>query len=110
MSPNDSIVNFEANSFLDMNHWVSGWVDWNLALDLTGGPNWARNFVDAAVIVNATADEFYKQPMFYALGHFSKFVPEGSVRVEVGLATNTGIRAVAFRTPSGCLVIIFYNR
>nr|CAD7448937.1 unnamed protein product [Timema bartmani] len=94
----------------DMNHWVSGWVDWNLALDLTGGPNWARNFVDAAVIVNATADEFYKQPMFYALGHFSKFVPEGSVRVEVGLSTNTGIRAVAFRTPSGCLVIIFYNR
>nr|CAD7431410.1 unnamed protein product [Timema monikensis] len=94
----------------DMNHWVSGWVDWNLALDLTGGPNWARNFVDAAVIVNATADEFYKQPMFYALGHFSKFVPEGSVRVQVNLSTNTGIQAVAFRAPSGCLVIIFYNR
>nr|CAD7603336.1 unnamed protein product [Timema genevievae] len=94
----------------DMSHWVSGWVDWNLALDLTGGPNWARNFVDAAVIVNATANEFYKQPMFYALGHFSKFVPEGSVRVEVGLSTNTGIRAVAFRAPSGCIVIIFYNR
>nr|CAD7420397.1 unnamed protein product [Timema poppensis] len=94
----------------DMNHWVSGWVDWNLALDLTGGPNWARNFVDAAVIVNATADEFYKQPMFYALGHFSKFVPEGSVRVQVNLSTNTGIQAVAFRTPSDCLVIVFYNR
>ncbi|XP_069998576.1 putative glucosylceramidase 3 [Penaeus vannamei] len=63
------------------NHWVTGWLDWNLALDTTGGPNWAGNRVDAPVIVNATADEFYKQPMFYALGHFSKFVPAGSVHV-----------------------------
>ncbi len=47
-----------------------GWVDWNFALDEQGGPNWVRNFVDAPVITNATADEFYKQPMFYALAHF----------------------------------------
>ena len=23
----------------DLNHWVTGWTDWNLALDLLGGPN-----------------------------------------------------------------------
>lgn len=49
---------------------VGGWIDWNLALDTKGGPNWASNFVDSPIIVNAKADEFYKQPMFYALGHF----------------------------------------
>ncbi len=46
-----------------LRNWVIGWVDWNLALNERGGPNWVLNFVDAAVIVNATADEFYKQPM-----------------------------------------------
>jgi glucosylceramidase len=51
-------------------NWVTGWTDWNLALDEKGGPNWVGNFVDAPVIVNKTADEFYKQPMFYYLGHF----------------------------------------
>ena len=51
-------------------HGVGGWIDWNLALDAKGGPNWAKNFVDSPIIVNAKADEYYKQPMFYALGHF----------------------------------------
>ena len=26
-----------------LNHFTNGWVDWNLALDMTGGPNWAGN-------------------------------------------------------------------
>ena len=38
--------------------------------------------MDSPIIVNITSDEFYKQPMFYALGHFAKFVPEGSTRVD----------------------------
>ena len=28
------------------------------------------NFVNAPILVNATAGEFYKQPMYYALAHF----------------------------------------
>ncbi|XP_037503564.2 lysosomal acid glucosylceramidase-like, partial [Rhipicephalus sanguineus] len=53
----------------DLNHWASGWTDWNIALDTEGGPNWLRNFADSPVIVNATAREFYKQPTYYALAH-----------------------------------------
>ncbi|XP_063276439.1 lysosomal acid glucosylceramidase-like isoform X2 [Prinia subflava] len=53
-----------------MNHFVSGWTDWNLALDLQGGPNWVKNFVDSPVIVDGSKDVFYKQPMFYHMGHF----------------------------------------
>jgi len=54
----------------DLNHWVTGWTDWNIALNLDGGPNWVNNFVDSPIIVNSETDEFYKQPMFYAMGHF----------------------------------------
>ena len=34
-----------------MRRWVVGWVDWNLALDLEGGPTWVGNFVDSPIIV-----------------------------------------------------------
>ena len=54
----------------DLSNWVVGWTDWNMALDLEGGPNWVYNFVDSPVIVNATVNEFYKQPTYYAMGHF----------------------------------------
>lgn len=50
-----------------MNHGVAGWIDWNLALDENGGPNWIKNFVDAPIIVNPERDEFFKQPLFYAM-------------------------------------------
>ncbi|CAG2059122.1 unnamed protein product, partial [Timema podura] len=93
------------------NHWVVGWVDWNLVLDLDGGPNWANNTVDAPIIVNATADEFYKQPMFYALAHFSKFVPPGSVHIGLETENNSNfIENVAFVTEDGLKVIILQNK
>ncbi|XP_063231470.1 putative glucosylceramidase 4 [Bacillus rossius redtenbacheri] len=90
-------------------NWVTGWVDWNMVLDLDGGPNWAKNEVDAPVIVNATADEFYKQPMFYALAHFSRFVPPGSVRVGLQAERSGGIESVAFLTPDNATVVILHN-
>ncbi|XP_050706403.1 putative glucosylceramidase 3 [Eriocheir sinensis] len=68
---------YASNIIEDINHWSTGWVDWNMALDTTGGPNWANNFVDSPIIVNEADQEFYKQPMFYAMGHFSKFIEPG---------------------------------
>jgi len=95
----------------DLNNWVTGWTDWNLALDLGGGPNWSGNFVDAPVIVNATADEFYKQPIFYAMGHFSKYIPEDSVGLNVELVNSTRqVSATAFERPDGMKSVVILNR
>uniref|UniRef100_A0A663N5A5 Glucosylceramidase n=1 Tax=Athene cunicularia TaxID=194338 RepID=A0A663N5A5_ATHCN len=55
---------------MNLNNFVAGWTDWNLALDLEGGPNWVKNYVDSPVIVDASEGIFYKQPMFYHMGHF----------------------------------------
>jgi len=95
----------------DLNHWFVGWVDWNIALDETGGPNWAKNNVDSPIIVNATSGEFYKQPMFYALGHFSKFLPPKSIRI--GLGTNVDskkIEMTAFTNADGYKTVILMNK
>ncbi|XP_046999707.1 lysosomal acid glucosylceramidase-like isoform X2 [Schistocerca americana] len=100
---------YMADIIQDLTHWVTGWIDWNLALNPEGGPNWVNNYVDSAVIVNATSDEFYKQPMFYAMGHFSKFVPEGSVRISIEPNDKSGLKSVAFRTPDNATVIVMYN-
>ncbi|XP_027525147.1 glucosylceramidase-like [Corapipo altera] len=96
-----------------LNHFVAGWTDWNLVLDLEGGPNWVKNFVDSPVIVDGSKDIFYKQPMFYHLGHFSKFIPEGSRRV--GLHSSRRcllcqLEHVAVLRPDGALVLVVLNR
>ncbi|KAJ8304057.1 hypothetical protein KUTeg_017640, partial [Tegillarca granosa] len=93
----------------DLNHWVTGWTDWNIALNMEGGPNWVKNFVDSPIIVNSDKDEFYKQPMFYALGHFSKFLLPGSIRIENQLNVKLEIEMITFTRPDNSTVVIIYN-
>ena len=86
------------NIIEDLNHWVVGWTDWNLALDINGGPSWCGSYVDSPMIIDHENHIFYKQPMYYALGHISRFVVPRSVRI--GLEKNYNlIEAVAFKLP-----------
>lgn len=81
-----------------------------MALDLNGGPTYIENYVDSPIIVNATADEFYKQPMFYALGHISKFIPKHSVRVQSVASYNDNVEVVAVRRPDNAVTIVILNK
>ncbi|TYZ54498.1 hypothetical protein PybrP1_008785 [[Pythium] brassicae (nom. inval.)] len=97
----------------DLNNFAGGWTDWNLALDTNGGPNWAKNFVDAPILVDEVGGkEFYKQPMYYIMGHFSKFLPAGSNRFDFPKTKDKwgDIDRTAFVTPEKRIVLFFFNR
>ncbi|XP_045158967.2 lysosomal acid glucosylceramidase-like [Mercenaria mercenaria] len=97
--------------FQDLQNFVSGYTHYNLALNASGGPSWINNNADCPIIVDATNKVFYKQPMFYIMGHFSKFVPPGSVAI--GLKSDGPISvatpAVAFLRPDGSIAVIMAN-
>jgi len=95
----------------DLDHGVSGWVDWNMALNMDGGPNWENNKADSPIIVNAETDEFYKQPMFYAMGHWSKFIRPGSkvISHNSNLQSNSDLKALFFERPDGSIAANFVN-
>lgn len=96
--------------FEDLQHSFNGYVDWNLILNEQGGPNYVDNVVDAPIIANVTSgQEIYKQPIFYVLGHFSKFIHEGSIRIEAE-PSNISILTVAFERPdTGTIACVFFN-
>nr|XP_003230068.2 PREDICTED: glucosylceramidase [Anolis carolinensis] len=95
---------------MNLNNFVTGWTDWNLALNVEGGPNWSKNYVDSPVIVDAAKDVFYKQPMFYHLAHFSKFLPEGTQRIGVQSSQPTGLEFSAFLRTDGSAAVVVLNR
>jgi glucosylceramidase len=76
----------------DFNNWVVGWVDWNLILDHTGGPNHLGNNCDAPIIIDDTEKDYFVQPMYYFIKHFSKYVPPGSRRIHTDVSAT-------FKTP-----------
>lgn len=64
-----------------LKHGSVGWVDWNLVLDMKGGPNHANNLCDAPILVDAATQSIHYQPMFAFIGHFSKYVRPGAVQI-----------------------------
>ncbi|XP_046660600.1 lysosomal acid glucosylceramidase-like [Homalodisca vitripennis] len=100
-----------AEDIIDVfNHMSIGFIDWNMALNTEGDPVFpASGPMDAPVIVNASADEFYKNPMFYVLGQFSKFIDEGSYRVDSTSEPLSSISHLATTNPDGSTSLFLYN-
>ncbi len=64
------------------NHWLEGWVDWNIVLDEQGGPNHVGNFCGAPVMINTKTGEIYYTPVFHVLSQLSRTIRPGDVAVQ----------------------------
>ncbi|CCD66449.1 Putative glucosylceramidase 1 [Caenorhabditis elegans] len=101
-----------ASDILDnMNNWMTGWTERNLILDALGGPSWVSDYTDAPVIAFPAMAQFYKQPMFYAIAHFSHFIKPGAVRIDHSLnVIELEVETTAFLNPDGSKVIVMLNK
>jgi glucosylceramidase len=92
----------------DFNNGSGGWIDWNILLDQTGGPNHAGNFCFAPVHANTNTGEVTYTNIFYYQGHFSKFVKPGAKRIACS-TTRDQLLATAFRNQDGTIAVIVMN-
>ncbi|MDR1592476.1 MAG: glycosyl hydrolase [Prevotellaceae bacterium] len=93
----------------NFNNFMAASVDWNLIVDLNGGPFHDRaTGVKAQVFVDADKKEFLLGQLYYTVGHFSKFIRRDAVRI--GSSTyNEGIKTAAFQNPDGEIVVVILN-
>jgi glucosylceramidase len=68
---------YARNIIVSLNHWVSGWVDWNVVLDKDGGPNHVGNFCGAPIMIDTTTQQVYYTPIYYVLAQFSRTIRPG---------------------------------
>jgi len=82
----------------DLNAFARGWTDWNILLDQQGGPNHVGNFCDAPLIADVTKSPptLTYQPTYYAMGTFSRFLPEGSIRIGLQFTGSPTLEWTAF--------------
>jgi glucosylceramidase len=62
---------------VSLDHWVGGWVDWNIVLDRDGGPNHAENHCGAPIMIDTTTQDVYYTPIYYVLAQFSRTIRPG---------------------------------
>ncbi len=92
----------------DFQHWVCGYLDWNIVLDQRGGPNHVGNFCDAPVLVDTNTQEVRYTPAFYYIGQFSRYVQPGARRIAAAGGPAV-LQSVAFANPDGSLVTVVVN-
>ncbi|MCF7964464.1 MAG: glucosylceramidase [Methylobacter tundripaludum] len=93
----------------DLNRWTEAWVDWNMVLDETGGPNHVGNFCSAPIIADTQAGEIRYQSSYYYIGHFSRFIRPGARRVACA-KTLDSLEASAFLNSDGSVAVVVLNR
>ena len=99
---------------LVMRNSAKAYVKWSLALDQNLGPNLTQNAglggcntCTPIVTVNNTTGAVTKDIEYYTLGHYSKYVLPGAVRI---YSSNTpAIASAAFQNPDGSMALIAFN-
>ena len=92
----------------DFNSGTVGWTDWNILLDERGGPNHVQNFCFAPIHADTKSNKLIFTPTYYYIGHFSKFIKPGALRLST-TASRTTIESTSFQNPDGRIVTVVMN-
>jgi glucosylceramidase len=93
----------------DLNHWTEGWIDWNLMLDTSGGPNHVGNFCSAPLLVDTQRDALLLQSSFHYIGHFARFIHPGARRA-LCTSSREALEVCGIVNPDGGQVLVTMNR
>lgn len=73
---------YARNIIVGINHWLKGWIDWNVVLDKNGGPNHVGNFCGAPIMIDTDTKYVYYTPIFFVLAQFSQTIRPGDRAVQ----------------------------
>lgn len=88
---------------------MHAFMDWNLFLDVQGGPNHVGNYCDAPIMADIAAGTYHRNLSYNYIGHFSRYLRPGAVRVGSTRFTDC-IELTAAENPDGTLTAIALNR
>ncbi len=93
--------------------WAKSVVNWNVALDPTGGPHVGGCSTCTPILTIGADGTVTRNAEYYTLGALSRFVQPGAVRIASTSFGTTGwngqIMDVAFRNPDGSTALVAHN-
>ncbi len=93
-----------------MNHWLTGFVDWNVVLDSIGGPNHVNNFAAAPVMVDYANANVWFTPYYYVLKQFSRSMRPGDTVLTVRTPEGCPLHVCAVRRANGHVSVNILNK
>ncbi|MEU4196630.1 discoidin domain-containing protein [Kribbella sp. NPDC026611] len=94
-------------------NWAKSVVNWNIALDSTGGPHLGGCDTCTGLVTLQPDGTVTTDAEYYTIGHLSKFVKPGAVRIGSTSYGTTGwngqLMSAAFRNPDGSTALVVHN-
>lgn len=87
----------------NINNGMNGYIDWNILLDINGGPNHSENFCKSPVILNEN-NEIILTPIYYYLKHLGGFVKSWAYSICVDVC-RPDLFVCAFKNRNNIIVI-----
>lgn len=91
-----------------VNNYSKAVLFWNIALDPEDGPK-NNGCPDCRGVVTVNNNNYVKNEEYYSIGHFSKFVQQGSFRVKTN-STSPHILSTSFINPDKSVTIVLHNK
>ena len=91
----------------DLNSYTVAWTDWNMVLNEKGGPNHVNNNCDAPILVNTETGEIYYNSPYYYIGHFSRYIKKGAIRLDYGINSDN-LKTTVWES-NGKVIIVILN-
>lgn len=89
---------------------AKGVLMWNIALDQNNGPkNGGCTNCRGVVTIDTESNTIKFNEEYYIIGHFSKFVRKGALRISAE-SSNANIITSAFKNPDGSIVVVAHNK
>ncbi|MEV1010878.1 RICIN domain-containing protein [Streptomyces sp. NPDC049881] len=84
-------------------------ITWNLALNANGGPHQGHCDTRCNGVVEINGTQVTRGAEYYVLGHLTKFIDPGAVRVGSTSQGSGGVQNVVFQNPNGSRVAYVVN-
>ena len=88
---------------------VDSWSAWVCANQWDNAMRDGKCYSDGFLVAKDDWSDYYIAMRYYAMAHFSKYIPSGSKSLDIGFDTSRGFSAFAFKLESGEYAVVAVN-
>lgn len=88
---------------------ADSWTAWVCANQWNNTERDGKCYSDGLLAARDDFSDYYKAMRYYAVAHYSKYIPVGSVSLDIGFSTSRGLSLFAFKTNEDKTVLVASN-
>lgn len=88
---------------------VDSWTAWVCINQWDNAVREGKCYSDGLLVAKDDFSDYYIAMRYYAVAHYSKYIPVGSVSLDIGYNTSRGLSVFAFERPDKSIAIVAVN-